>query len=108
MRINEVGQMNRRASKNSTPIPDQPGDPVNIEQLVFETQKILTPYPKRRVLSDSIPDNKLKPRDKLLKVLFVVVYLMALSGLGFALSIYYLFFWDSTMPPVYKPTKKFF
>lgn len=30
----------------------------------------------------------------------VFVYLGGISGLGFILAVYFLFFWDSSMPPV--------
>lgn len=111
VRINEIAKMNRSSSretkKSGLNLQTLAAAVVSSDEVV-EPPKILTAYPKRRVLNEMIPDNKLRPRDKLLKVLFVVVYLMALSGVGFVLSIYYLFFWDSTMPPVYKPQKKFF
>ncbi|XP_037939852.1 uncharacterized protein LOC119672782 [Teleopsis dalmanni] len=40
------------------------------------------------------------------RYLVVVIYFCGLCGLGFFLSVYHLFFWDSKMPPVYKPTNK--
>ncbi|EDW06706.1 uncharacterized protein Dmoj_GI15262 [Drosophila mojavensis] len=36
----------------------------------------------------------------------LVIYLCGLCSLGFFLSIYHLFFWDSRMPPVFKGQKK--
>ncbi|XP_044252011.1 uncharacterized protein inaF-C [Drosophila takahashii] len=36
----------------------------------------------------------------------IVIYLCGLCCLGFFLSIYHIFFWDSRMPPVYKGQKK--
>eukprot|EP00099_Drosophila_melanogaster_P001390 NP_001096959.1 inaF-C [Drosophila melanogaster] len=36
----------------------------------------------------------------------IVIYLCGLCSLGFFLSIYHIFFWDSRMPPVYKGQKK--
>ncbi|XP_052855399.1 uncharacterized protein LOC128264101 [Drosophila gunungcola] len=36
----------------------------------------------------------------------IVIYMCGLCGLGFILSIYHIFFWDSRMPPVYKGQKK--
>lgn len=36
----------------------------------------------------------------------LVIYLCGLCSLGFILSIYHLFFWDSRMPPVFKGQKK--
>lgn len=33
----------------------------------------------------------------------IVIYLCGLCSMGFFLSIYYIFFWDSRMPPTYKP-----
>ncbi|XP_023297383.2 uncharacterized protein LOC111680009 [Lucilia cuprina] len=44
--------------------------------------------------------------EKFFRYLVIVIYLGGLSSLGFFLSMYYIFFWDSRMPPVYKPTKK--
>lgn len=36
----------------------------------------------------------------------IVIYLCGLCSLGFFLSIYHMFFWDSRMPPVFKGQKK--
>lgn len=36
----------------------------------------------------------------------IVIYLCGLCSLGFFLSIYHIFFWDSRMPPVFKGQKK--
>ncbi|KAM8721159.1 hypothetical protein ACLKA7_007088 [Drosophila subpalustris] len=36
----------------------------------------------------------------------IVIYLCGLCCLGFLLSIYHIFFWDSRMPPVFKGQKK--
>lgn len=36
----------------------------------------------------------------------IVIYLCGLCCLGFFLSIYHIFFWDSRMPPVFKGQKK--
>ncbi|XP_017114784.1 uncharacterized protein LOC108137568 [Drosophila elegans] len=36
----------------------------------------------------------------------IVIYVCGLCGLGFILSIYHIFFWDSRMPPVFKGQKK--
>lgn len=36
----------------------------------------------------------------------LVIYLCGLCSLGFILSVYHLFFWDSRMPPVFKGQKK--
>ncbi|XP_030378854.1 uncharacterized protein LOC115627347 [Scaptodrosophila lebanonensis] len=36
----------------------------------------------------------------------IVIYLCGLCSLGFFLSIYHVFFWDSRMPPVFKGLKK--
>lgn len=44
--------------------------------------------------------------ERFMRYLVLIIYLGGLSSLGFFLSIYYIFFWDSRMPPVYKPTKK--
>lgn len=110
VRLNEISEM-----KNSSNERGKSGlslktlaTAVTDEISTGEPPKVVTVYPKRRVLNDMIPDDNLRPREKMLKFLFVVIYLMALSGLGCALSFYYLFFWDSTMPPVYKPQKKLF
>ncbi|XP_068141086.1 uncharacterized protein inaF-C [Drosophila tropicalis] len=36
----------------------------------------------------------------------LIIYLCGLCSLGFILSIYHVFFWDSRMPPVFKGQKK--
>ncbi|XP_017849975.1 uncharacterized protein LOC108604916 [Drosophila busckii] len=36
----------------------------------------------------------------------IVIYLCGLCSLGFFLSIYHVFFWESRMPPVFKGQKK--
>ncbi|EDW78229.1 uncharacterized protein Dwil_GK16287 [Drosophila willistoni] len=36
----------------------------------------------------------------------LIIYLCGLCSLGFFLSIYHVFFWDSRMPPVFKGQKK--
>lgn len=110
VRVNEICKMkNNSSERGKSGLSLKTLAAVVADEItVSEPPKVLTVYPKRRVLNDMIPDNKVRPRERMLKYLFVVVYLMALSGLGFGLSFYYLFFWDSTMPPVYKPQKKFF
>lgn len=110
VRLNEIGEMKNSANESGkTGLSLKTLAAVVTDEIsVGEPPKVLTVYPKRRVLNDIIPDKKLQPREKMLKIFFVLVYLMALSGIGFTLSFYYLFFWDSTMPPVYKPPKKFF
>lgn len=62
--------------------------------------------PPRADLSDEILFAEPSFSDKFFRYLVIVIYLGGLSSLGFLLSIYYIFFWDSRMPPVYKPTKK--
>lgn len=37
---------------------------------------------------------------KIFRLVTVFVYLGGISGLGFVLAIYFLFLWDSSMPPV--------
>lgn len=111
VRVNEIGEMKNTSSedgKRGISLKTLSAVVANEEINVGGPPKVLTVYPKRRVLNDMIPDNELRPRERMLKLLFVVVYLVALSGLGCTLSFYYLFFWDSTMPPVYKPQKKLF
>ena len=62
--------------------------------------------PPRNTKSDEILFAEPTFSEKFFRYLVVVIYLGGLSSLGFILSIYYLFFWDSRMPPVFKPTKK--
>lgn len=62
--------------------------------------------PPRADLNDEILFAEPSFSDKFFRYLVIVIYLGGLSSLGFLLSIYYIFFWDSRMPPVYKPTKK--
>ncbi|XP_017061628.1 uncharacterized protein LOC108101701 [Drosophila ficusphila] len=44
--------------------------------------------------------------EKFARYFVIVIYLCGLCSLGFFLSIYHIFFWDSRMPPVYKGQKK--
>ncbi|XP_060663250.1 uncharacterized protein LOC132796191 [Drosophila nasuta] len=44
--------------------------------------------------------------ERLARYFVIVVYLCGLCCLGFFLSIYHIFFWDSRMPPVFKGQKK--
>ncbi|XP_061399107.1 uncharacterized protein LOC133334805 [Musca vetustissima] len=62
--------------------------------------------PRRPLQNDDILFPEPTFSEKFLRYLMVGIYLGGLSGLGFVLSIYYIFFWDSRMPPVYKPAKK--
>lgn len=62
--------------------------------------------PPRADLNDDILFAEPTFSEKFFRYLVIVIYLGGLSSLGFLLSIYYIFFWDSRMPPVYKPTKK--
>lgn len=109
VRLNEIAGMNRSSERGRTRglTLQTLAAAVVSDEIGSEPPKILTAYPKRRVLNENIPDNKIGTKERMLKILCVIIYLMALSGTGFTLSFYYLFFWDSTMPPVYKPPKKF-
>ncbi|KAM7349289.1 uncharacterized protein ACRADG_008294 isoform 2-T2 [Cochliomyia hominivorax] len=62
--------------------------------------------PPRSELKDDVLYTEPTFSEKFFRYLVIVIYLGGLSSLGFFLSIYYIFFWDSHMPPVYKPTKK--
>lgn len=62
--------------------------------------------PPRATKSDEVLFAEPTFSEKFFRYIVVVIYLGGLSSLGFILSIYYLFFWDSRMPPVFKPTKK--
>ncbi|KAH8235542.1 hypothetical protein KR032_002138 [Drosophila birchii] len=44
--------------------------------------------------------------ERFARYLVIVIYLCGLCCLGFFLSIYHIFFWDSRMPPVFKGQKK--
>ncbi|KAH8289307.1 hypothetical protein KR054_003603 [Drosophila jambulina] len=44
--------------------------------------------------------------ERFARYLVIVIYLCGLCSLGFFLSIYHIFFWDSRMPPVFKGQKK--
>ena len=44
--------------------------------------------------------------ERLTRYMMVVIYLGGLSMLGFLLSIYYIYFWDSRQPPAYVIPKK--
>lgn len=47
------------------------------------------------------PEKKPTIFDKqIFRLATVLLYLGGISGLGFILAIYFLFFWDSSMPPV--------
>lgn len=62
--------------------------------------------PPRAVVNDEVLFKEPTFSEKFFRYLVIVIYLGGLSSLGFFLSIYYIFFWDSSMPPIYKPTKK--
>lgn len=47
-----------------------------------------------------------KRQSKYIRILVAIIYIGCVSGLGVALSIYYLFFWDSTMSSEYKLVRK--
>ncbi|XP_070064063.1 uncharacterized protein inaF-C [Drosophila virilis] len=44
--------------------------------------------------------------ERFARYFILVIYLCGLCSLGFILSIYHIFFWDSRMPPVFKGPKK--
>ncbi|XP_013111039.1 uncharacterized protein LOC106089659 [Stomoxys calcitrans] len=62
--------------------------------------------PRRTLHGDDVLFPEPTFSEKFMRYLTIAIYLGGLSSLGFFLSIYYIFFWDSRMPPVYKPTKK--
>lgn len=62
--------------------------------------------PPRTVIDDEVLFAEPTFSEKFFRYLVIVIYLGGLSSLGLFLSMYYIFFWDSRMPPVYKPTKK--
>ncbi|SPP78788.1 Hypothetical predicted protein [Drosophila guanche] len=44
--------------------------------------------------------------ERFARYFIIVIYICGLCCLGFFLSIYHIFFWDSRMPPVFKGQKK--
>ncbi|XP_067638987.1 uncharacterized protein inaF-C [Eurosta solidaginis] len=40
--------------------------------------------------------------ERCIRYIMVLIYICGLCSLGFVLSIYHIFFWDSRMPPVHK------
>ncbi|XP_017468770.1 PREDICTED: uncharacterized protein LOC108360837 [Rhagoletis zephyria] len=52
--------------------------------------------------ADEILAHKPTFSERFIRYLMVLIYLCGLCSLGFVLSIYHIFFWDSRMPPVHK------
>lgn len=90
-----------------TPVEENPTEVNTPETRPSPTSSSRSYSPPRRPLQN---DDILFPEptfsERFMRYLMIGIYLGGLSSLGFFLSIYYIFFWDSRMPPVYKPAKK--
>lgn len=105
--VNIIVPADSKSEDNNSPLPDpnSDADPAASRPSSISAPNSYSP-PRRQLQSDDVLFPEPTFSERFMRYLTIGIYLGGLSSLGFFLSIYYIFFWDSRMPPVYKPAKK--
>lgn len=105
--VNIIVPADSKSEDNNSPLPDPnaDADPAESRPSSISAPNSYSP-PRRQLQSDDVLFPEPTFSERFMRYLTIGIYLGGLSSLGFFLSIYYIFFWDSRMPPVYKPAKK--